>query len=122
MRYHNPKSGLDIDLGTLEPQKRRLFDHAMEMFRRNTSWFEFEQIVFSYTSPLFTRAKKRADVVDEPLFHALTDMWLQLGIDQGYVANDRTKTKARPPRAHRTPRRGDVAASHQSAGTRRRGR
>jgi hypothetical protein len=122
MRYHNPKSDLDIDLGHLDADKRRLFETAHEKFRQNTNWFEFEQLVFAYTSPLFNRAKNRADVVSEPLFLALKDMWLQLGIDQGYVANDRTETKARPARANRSPRRGDVAAARQPAGARRRGR
>jgi len=122
MRYHNPKSDLEIDLGHLDAEKRRIFDAAQEKFRKNTNWFEFEQIVFSYTSPIFSRAKNRADVVNEPLFHALKDMWLQLGIDQGFVADDRSEKKARPPRPHRSPRRGDVAAPRQSALPRRRGR
>src|ERR1044072_8832829 len=110
MHYHNPKSGLDLDLGHIDADKRRLFETASEMFRKNTSWFAFEQLIFSYTSPLFRKSKSRADVINEPLFLALKDMWLQLGIDQGYVANDRTEAKARPARAHRTSRRGDVAA------------
>jgi hypothetical protein len=122
MRYHNPKSGLDIDLGPIDAEKRRLFDTAQEKFRKNTNWFEFEQLVFTYTSPIFSRAKNRADVVNEPLFHALKDMWLQLGIDQGFIANDRTETKARPAGPHRPARRGDVAAARQPAVPRRRGR
>jgi len=122
MRYHNPKSGLDIDLGPIDAEKRRLFETALEKFRRNTNWFEFEQLVFAYTSPIFSRAKNRADVVNEPLFHALKDMWLQLGIDQGFVANDRDETKARPAGPHRSTRRGDVAPARQPSVSRRRGR
>jgi len=122
MRYHNPKSGFEIDLGHLDAEKRRLFDASQEKFRKNVSWFEFEQVFFSYSSPIFSRAKNRADVLNEPLFHALKDMWLQLGIDQGFVADDRSEKNARPPGPHRSARRGDVAASRPSALPRRRGR
>jgi hypothetical protein len=125
MRYHNKESGVDVDLGALDDEKRRLFEAAYERFRKNTNWFEFEQLVFSYTSPLFRHAKSRAEVLDAPLYLALKDMWLQLGINQGFVAkrNDATrKTKTRPSRPHGTTRRRDVAAARQSPLSRRRSR
>ena len=117
MRYHNKESGVDIDLGTLDEEKRRLFDAAYERFRRNTNWFEFEQLVFSYTSPLFRHAKSRAEVLRDPLYLALKDMWLQLGINQGFVAkpkHEHTKAKARPSRPHGTARRRNVASARKS--------
>lgn len=100
MNYTNRKSGLNIDLGDLDAAKRRLYERALAQFRRGVSWFEFEQFVFSYTSPLFSGARNRAAVVDDPLYTALKDMWLQLGIDQGFVANERNETQARPASRH----------------------
>src|SRR3954454_9422657 len=125
MRYHNEQSGIDVDLGKLDDEKRRLFDAAQERFRKNTNWFEFEQLVFSYTSPLFRHAKSRAEVLRDPLYLALKDMWLQLGINQGFVAkrkHERTEAKARPSRPHGATRRRDVAAARQPPLSRRRSR
>jgi len=124
MHYINPKSGLDIDLGDLSPERARLFDIARKQFQKNVSWFVFEQLIFSYTSPLFKDLKTRADVVNDPLFTALKDMWLQLGIKQGFVAapDDRKQTKARPSGPHRSSRERDVETPRQPAAARRRGR
>ena len=127
MRYLNRKSGLQIDLGELSPEKERFFDVAHKQFRKNVNWFEFEQLVFSYTSPIFSGAKNRGAVVNDPLYRALKDMWLQLGIDQGFVAggapsHDRTETKARPSRPNRPTGTRDVEASREPAVSRRRGR
>ncbi|HKS25632.1 MAG TPA: hypothetical protein VJZ76_22780 [Thermoanaerobaculia bacterium] len=125
MRYHNKESGVDVDLGPLDDEKRRLFEAAYGRFRQNTSWFEFEQLVFSWTSPLFRSAKSRSDVLNDPLYLALKDMWLQLGINQGFVAkpkHEHAKTKNRPSRPHGTPRRRNVAAARQSARSPRRSR
>jgi len=127
MRYRNPGSGFAIDLGELDEEKKRFFDVARKLFQKNTNWFEFEQLVFSYTSPIFSRSRNRADVVHDPLFKALKDMWLQLGIDQGFVAattsDERTtETKARSSRSYRTARVGDVASPRKPPLPRRRGR
>src|SRR2546430_6546481 len=114
MRYHNKESGVDVDLGTLNDEKRRLFEATHERFRKNTNWFEFEQLVFSFTSPLFRNAKSRAEVLTDPLYTALKDMWLQLGINQGFVAkpkHEHAEAKARPSRSHGTTRRRDVSAA-----------
>ena|ERR1044071_6901927 len=125
MRYHNVHSGVDVDLGKLDDEKRRLFEAAYERFRKNTNWFEFEQLVFSYTSPLFRQAKSRAEVLRDPLYVALKDMWLQLGINQGFVAkpeHEHVETKARPSRPHGSTRRRDVATARPSPVSRRRSR
>lgn len=129
MRYHNRKTGLEIDLGELDPNRQRLFETAQRQFRNNANWFEFEQLVFSYTSPIFQQTRSRADVVRDPLYKALKDMWLQLGIKQGFVASEaapahdrNTETKTRPSRPHRTARVRDVEAAGEPPVSRRRGR
>ena len=122
MRYINRKSGVSVDLGDLDVAKKRLYENALEQFRRNVSWFEFERFVFSYTSPLFSSARNRAAVVDDPLYAALKDMWLQLGIDQGFVADDRNETQARPAGAHRPTIIRDAPPTRESRVPRRRRR
>jgi hypothetical protein len=127
MRYHNRESGLEINLGELDTEKKHLYERAQKLFRSNASWFAFEQVVFTYTSPLFHRSRNRADVFNDPLYKALKEMWLQLGIDQGFVAprasDDRTtKTKARAADTHGTAVIRDVAPSHEPRAPRRRGR
>jgi hypothetical protein len=127
MRYHNPTSGITIDLGHLDADKKRFFETAQKQFRKNANWFEFEQLVFSYTSPVFHRSRNRADVLNDPLYHSLKDMWLQLGIQQGFVtavsesANARTEKK-RPARANGSASARDLETPGQSSVPRRRSR
>ena len=126
MRYMNRKTGLEIDLGELSPEKSRFFETAQKQFRKNVNWFEFEQVVFSYTSPVFSKSKSRAQVANDPLYLALKDMWLQLGINQGFVSaggsSDERQEEARTARAYRTARVRDVAPTRKSSVSRRRGR
>jgi len=122
MRYINRKSGVSIDLGDLDSDKRRLFKTAQDRFRDNANWFEFEQFVFSYRSPIFNKSRSRADVLGDPLYAALKDMWLQLGIDQGFVAGDRQQAKTRTAREDVPTVIRDVAPSSEPRVPRRRGR
>jgi hypothetical protein len=122
VRYVNRKSQVSIDLGKLDAAKARLYETALARFRGNANWFEFEQFVFSYTSPLFSKSRSRAEVIDDPLYAALKDMWLQLGIDQGFVADDRHQTQARAAGAHRPTVIRDVAPPGEPPVPRRRRR
>lgn len=128
MRYRNPETDADIDLGELDPPRKLLYERAQKLFRSNTSWFTFERMAFSFYSPLFDGITDRKEVVRSPLFKALQDMWLQLGVNQGYVApkkksDDRTpETKARPSHPHRTASLRDVAPPRERRAPRRRPR
>jgi hypothetical protein len=128
MRYLNPSSGVSIDLGQLDDEKKRFFEAAQNQFRNNANWFEFEQLVFSYTSPVFHRSRNRAEVLRDPLYHSLKDMWLQLGIQQGFVAVDsesadaKTESKKRPSGTNGAASVGNLEAAGQSSVSRRRGR
>ena len=42
-------------------------------------------------SPLYSGRKSRREVVEDPLYLALEDMWLQLGIQQGMVKAETTQ-------------------------------
>ncbi|PYQ29428.1 MAG: hypothetical protein DMF56_10695 [Acidobacteria bacterium] len=127
MRYKNPESGAFITLGELSPERKQFFERALKLFRSNASWFAFEQMAFSFYSPLFHGVRNRAEVVNDPLFEALQDMWLQLGINQGFIAprgsHDRTtETKTRTPDPHSPSVIRDMASPGKSRGARRRRR
>jgi hypothetical protein len=59
---------------------------ARENFERNMDWLEFEEFAFGMRSPIFSRGRTHRDVRENPLYIELRDMWLELGVRQGYIA------------------------------------
>jgi hypothetical protein len=86
MRYHNLDSGLKIDLSGLDGERTRFFQLAMKKLEENVSWLDFEDFAFSFNSPVFRASRNRREVLSDPLYLALKDIWLRLGIRQGHVA------------------------------------
>lgn len=115
MRYHNPDSGLRIDLTSLDAVKKRFYQSAIEQLEANVDWIDFENFAFSFGSPLFKSSRDRQEVLSDPLFLVLKDMWLRLGIRQGMVAPSKekpTRGKARESRkagSHIPAHRSDMA-------------
>ena len=62
-----------------------------EKFRKNVDWLVFEEFVFGPMSPLYSERKSRLEVIEDPLYLALEDMWLQLGVQQGMVKAETTQ-------------------------------
>jgi hypothetical protein len=127
MRYQNTESGVTLELGGLDGDRRAFYRSALEKFEKNVSWFEFETFAFGFTSPVFHRSRNRSEVLSDSLYVALKDMWLQLGINQGFVANPRGRKddaseKKGPAGPHRAKNVSDVAASDQPRVSSRRGR
>jgi len=127
MRYHNPDSGLQIDLTGLDADRKNFYRLAVEQLDANVDWLEFENFAFSFGSPIFKASYDRQDVLSDPLFIVLKDMWLRLGIRQGMVAPSKekpTRGKARESRqagSHIPAHRSDMAiADKPSVPTRRR--
>ena len=127
MRYHNPDSGLRIDLSGLDEERKRFYQSAIEMLDRNVDWLDFEGFAFSFGSPVFKASHNRQEVLTDPLFIVLKDMWLRLGIRQGLVAPSKEKAisgKARESRqasSHIPAHRGHMAiADKPSVPSRRR--
>jgi hypothetical protein len=58
---------------------------ARTKFEQNSDWFEFEDFAFSSRSPLYSKTRSHKDVLTHPLYVALKDMWLELGVRQGKV-------------------------------------
>jgi hypothetical protein len=121
MRYHNPDSGLRIDLSNLDTERKRFYQSAIEMLDRNVDWLDFEGFAFSFGSPIFKASHDRQEVLSDPLFIVLKDIWLRLGIRQGMVAPSKekpTRGKARESRetgSHIQAHRSDMAIADKPA-------
>src|ERR1043165_236853 len=59
---------------------------AEKRYRANANWFDFEDFAFGMRSPLFSRQRSHLDVLRHPLYLALKEMWLNLGVKQGLVS------------------------------------
>jgi hypothetical protein len=70
----------------LSDEERRFLREAEKKVRANISWFDFEDFAFGMRSPLFSRQRSHLDVLRHPLYLALREMWLDLGVKQGLVS------------------------------------
>src|SRR5438067_10799455 len=128
MRYRNRESGVDLDSTQLVGDRKAFFLSALKQFHADLNWFEFERIAFGFRSPVFQQARSRQDVLTDPLYLALRDMWLCLGVNQGLVApntevpSGSKATKGRKAHSNRTARVGHVAASNKPRVPAKRGR
>ena len=128
MRYNNPDSGLQIDLTDLDVERQRFYRSAVEQLHANVDWIDFENFAFSFGSPVFKASHDRQEVLSDPLFLVLKDMWLRLGIRQGMVAPSKekpTRGKARESRkasSHLPAHRGHMAIADKPAVSSRRRR
>lgn len=86
MIVENPVTKDRFELSQLEAE---FFARALTKFRENVDWFAFETFAFNPSSPIYARRKSYGRLVMDPLYRALQDMWLQLGVNQGEVQDDR---------------------------------
>jgi len=127
MRYTNPDSGLRIDLSNLDKGRRRFYESALQMLEDDVAWLEFEDFAFSFSSPVFKTSRNRSEVLNDPLYLVLKDIWLRLGIRQGLVTplKETVGANARESRqagSHIAAHRSDMAIADKPAVSRRRGR
>src|SRR5436190_5437716 len=127
MRYQNPNSELRIDLSNLDSERKRFYQSAVEKFDHNVDWLEFEEFAFSFSSPVFKTSRNRREVLSDPLYLVLKDMWLRLGIRQGLVAPpketaDANTREGRKTGSHISAYRSHVAPADKPSLSRRRGR
>lgn len=80
------KHQLDQSTEVLSSEEHDFLRQAERKFRSNTNWFEFEDFAFGMRSPLFSRQRSHLDVLRHPLYLALKEMWLDLGVRQGLVS------------------------------------
>ena len=79
---------MDEPITGLNEAEQAFLDRARKLFAANTDWFEFEGFAFGMRSPVFAKTRSHKKVVESPLYIALRDMWLQLGVQQGMVRDD----------------------------------
>lgn len=80
------RATLARDESALGPDEQKFLKRARELFVENTDWLQFEDFAFGSRSPLFARNRSQQDVLTHPLYTALKEMWLELGVKQGRIA------------------------------------
>jgi hypothetical protein len=129
MRYLNRESGLQIDLSHVDSERKRFYQSALDKLDQNIPWLEFEDFAFSFGSPVFRASRNRREVLNDPLYVVLKDIWLRLGIRQGLVAppkesvaSGKTTSKARKADPHVAAHRGHLEIADKPIVPRRRSR
>ncbi|MGH9557001.1 MAG: hypothetical protein ACRD2Y_14375 [Terriglobales bacterium] len=74
-----------VDLGGLAESEKRFFALAQERFRAKADWLAFDEFAFGMNSPVYARNGARTVVISNPLYLALEDMWIELGVAQGRI-------------------------------------
>ena len=69
----------------LTPEEETFLARARRKFEDNADWLEFEDFAFGSRSPIFARTRSHREVLTHPLYIALKEMWLALGVRQGKV-------------------------------------
>lgn len=110
MNYINQRTGLRVDLADLALEQQGFYREAMRRYRQNIAWSAFEEFAFGMRSPIYASRTSHLDVLKDPLYQALRDMWLALGIRQGRVAKERVQEKPHAPRRSQSRSR---PAAHQ---------
>ena len=72
----------------LNEAESKFLKRARKMFAENTDWIEFENFAFGWGSPVFSKPRTHKNILEHPLYIALRDMWLELGVRQGMVKDD----------------------------------
>jgi hypothetical protein len=88
--YFNPRTGLRVNFARLSDVEKRFASQALSKFRANMDWVAFDDFAFGLRSPIYDRHKSPKEVLQSPLYLALKDMSLQLGIQQGKIAPSRS--------------------------------
>ncbi|HEY0159419.1 MAG TPA: hypothetical protein VGF28_19185 [Thermoanaerobaculia bacterium] len=132
MKTYLAISGDEIDLSNLDEERQQFFATARAKLRNNVSWFDFESFAFGANSPIYRGVTSRRDVLRDPLYLALKDIWLRLGVKQGLVRDSRLATekaglgkttkKGRSSDSNSKARRRHLATAGQSSRTARRRR
>jgi hypothetical protein len=91
MKYVNPKTGVEIKLTELTERQRTFYQQAVGKFRQDTHWLAFDAFAFGTMSPLYSGRKSHLEVLRDPLYQALKDMSLQLGVQQGMISRNAKK-------------------------------
>ena len=70
---------------SLTSEEQAFLSRARERFKENMDWLQFEDFAFGHRSPLFARDRSQQSILAHPLYQALKEMWLELGVRQGRI-------------------------------------
>ena len=93
MVYVNLQTGVKIVLDSLTDAERNFYRQALKKFQENSKWLAFDEFAFGMRSPIYFHRNSHRDVLKDPLYLALKDMSLQLGVQQGMIARSKAKGK-----------------------------
>lgn len=93
MKYVNADTGIEIDLNSLNESDRAFYRQALRKFKQNKPWLAFDSFAFGMMSPLYRGRTSHLEVLKSPLYLALKDMSLQLGVQQGMIARKAREEK-----------------------------
>src|ERR1041385_5403319 len=104
----------------LTADERAFLQHARRKFEEGVDWLEFEDFAFGSRSPLYAPARSHQDVLQHPLYVALKEMWLDLGVRQGRIAVGTKGETRHAPRGEargggEALDRGDAAKGHHAS-------
>jgi hypothetical protein len=75
----------------LTPEEEAFLARARACEAENLDWFAFESFAFGMQSPIFSKSRSHhGPHVENPVYIALREMWLRLGIRQGWVGESAT--------------------------------
>ncbi len=89
----------------LNEEERAYLKRGRAMFAQNADWLEFESFAFGMRSPVFSKTRTHRKILENPLYLALRDMWLQLGVQQGRIAAPEKGAAKNAPRGKARRRR-----------------
>jgi hypothetical protein len=95
MEYVNRQTGVKIRLDGLTEQEEKFYQVALKLFHQNIDWGSFDDFAFGMKSPVYSRHRSHQDVLENPVYLALKDMSIQLGVQQGKIVRTKTKQKRR---------------------------
>src|ERR1700688_2949073 len=99
MSYANHKYSPRLVLANLTKTERDFYGQALKRFRANVPWADFEEFAFGVGSPIYSLRVSPDELSQRPLFEALKELWLRLGIRQGLIsAAERHQLSARRAR------------------------
>jgi hypothetical protein len=94
MEYINLETGVRINLDSLTAEEKKFYKRAIKRFRENTKWLSFDEFAFGMRSPIYNGRRSHIEVLENPLYLALKDMSLQLGVQQGLIRRKKSERKA----------------------------
>ena len=110
MRYANSRTGVSVSLGELSDVEKQFYQRAREQFKANAPWLVFDELAFGVSSPIYSGRASHLDVLEQPLYLALKDMSLELGVRQGLIAAKQPRETDRKANAGRKEKRSRQAA------------